>query len=230
MIFESLHEWNLNNDQAVNWQRILARQVVTEGVLNDVTHIAGFDVSVHRNNEAIAAAVILSYPELTVVETARVRGKISFPYIPGLLSFRETPLVLQACEKIKTSPDLIIVDGQGIAHPRQFGLAAHIGLWLDIPTIGCAKSHLFGRYTAPPDTAGSYSCLANPADGLILGAAVRTKTGIKPVFVSVGHKIALSSAIDWVLQCCHGYRLPEPTRQAHLASREKSIQKIIHKE
>jgi deoxyribonuclease V len=200
----------------------MADKMVCEGDVGEVHYVAGFDVSVNRRDEATAAVVILEYPGLTVIEKVQVSGITKFPYIPGLLSFREMPLLLKAFEKTKTIPDLIMVDGQGIAHPRRFGLATHMGLYLNIPTIGYAKS-LFGEYTAPAVSCGSWSYLVDPHDSLPIGAVVRTKTAVKPLYISVGHKLSLSSAIHWVLQCCKGYKLPEPTRLAHLASREKCI-------
>jgi len=163
-----------------------------------------------------AAVVVLRYPELRVVGIKSVAGPLGFPYIPGLLSFREAPLILAACEELKLVPDLIIVDGQGIAHPRRMGLASHLGLFLNIPTIGCAKSLLCGGHEVPAEEPGSYAEIID--GGEIIGAALRTKLGVKPVYVSIGHRLNLESAIHWVLKCCRGYRLPEPTRLAHLAA------------
>jgi deoxyribonuclease V len=220
MNFEKWDAVNLNCRQAVELQRNLAGRVLSDGLLNNVHFIAGFDVSVSRRGESTAAAVVLNYPGFSLIEKIQIKGRPTFPYVPGLLSFREIPLVLGVCEKLKITPDLVFVDGQGIAHPSHFGLAAHLGLLLDIPTIGCAKSHLFGEYQNPASEAGSYTYMTDPYSNLTLGTVLRTKTAVKPLFVSVGHKIALSSCIEWVLQCCKGYRLPEPTRWAHLASRE----------
>ena len=220
MNFEKWDVGNLNCHQAIELQKNLANRVSNEGLTKVVHYIAGFDVSISRTGESTAAVVILSYPGFNLVEKIKIKGRPGFPYVPGLLSFREIPLVLDVCEKLKTTPDLVLVDGQGIAHPRHFGLAAHLGLLLDIPTIGCAKSHLFGEYQDPASDAGSYRYMTDPRSNSVVGAVLRTKTAVKPLFVSVGHKIALSSCIEWVLQCCKGYRLPEPTRLAHLASRE----------
>ena len=139
-----------------------------------------------------------------------------FPYIPGLLSFREAPLILAACEQLDLIPDLVLVDGQGIAHPRRFGLASHLGLFLNIPTIGCAKSLLCGAHEIPDSEPGNYAEIIDKSE--IIGAALRTKPGVKPVYVSIGHKIDLETAIRWVMNCCRGYRLPEPARLAHLAA------------
>jgi deoxyribonuclease V len=145
-----------------------------------------------------------------------VTERVEFPYVPGLLTFREAPLILAAFEKLTVTPDLVMVDGQGIAHPRRIGLAAHLGLCLGIPAIGCAKSRLIGEYAEPENESGSYTELSDK--GEVIGAVVRTKAGVKPVYVSIGHMIDLPSAIDRVLDCCRGYRLPEPTRLAHIAA------------
>jgi deoxyribonuclease V len=144
------------------------------------------------------------------------QGRLELPYIPGLLSFRESPLVLAACRKITISPDLIMVDGQGIAHPRRLGIASHLGLLLGKTTIGCAKSRLYGSHLMPAEESGSYTELVDK--GEVIGAALRTKNGVKPLFISTGHKISLENAVYWVMRCCRGYRLPEPTRLAHLAA------------
>jgi deoxyribonuclease V len=179
--------------------------------------IAGADIAVGKVNElAQAAVVVLSYPELRLVAVELAQGRLELPYIPGLLSFRESPLILTACQRLSVIPDLFMIDGQGIAHPRRMGIASHLGLLLDTPTIGCAKSRLCGRNTEPADEFGSYAEVIDR--GEVIGVALRTKTGVKPVYVSTGHKISLQNAIYWVLNCCRGYRLPEPTRLAHLAA------------
>ncbi len=179
--------------------------------------IAGVDISVSKaRGIATGAVVVLEYPELRLVETKVVNGKLDFPYIPGLLSFRESPLTLAACERLAITPDLILVDGQGIAHPRRLGLASHLGLFLNTPTIGCAKSLLCGTHEVPGEKPGSYAEVVDR--GEIIGAALRTKLGVKPLYISVGHKVDLQTAIYWVLECCRDYRLPEPTRFAHLAA------------
>jgi deoxyribonuclease V len=165
---------------------------------------------------ASGAIVVLDYPELGVVETKVVQGRLDFAYIPGLLSFRELPLILAGFESLGVTPDLVLVDGQGVAHPRRFGLASHLGLFLDVPTIGCAKSRLCGSHEAPAVEPGSYAEVVDR--GETIGVALRTKLGVKPVYVSIGHKVDLETAIRWVSKCCRGYRLPEPTRLAHLAA------------
>lgn len=218
MHIENLHNWNVTVDQAIKIQLELAKGVMLQGKITNPHWIIGLDVSVTRSDEATAAAVLLNYPELKPIEKVVVKGKVEFPYIPGLLSFRELPLTLKVCEKITINPDVVMVDGQGIAHPRHIGIASHLGLFLNVPTIGCAKSLLYGNYQVPGNEAGSFTKITDK-EGKIIGAAVRTKSGVKPLFISIGHKIDLPSAIHWVLQCCRGYRLPEPTRIAHLASR-----------
>ncbi|MFC1871798.1 deoxyribonuclease V [Chloroflexota bacterium] len=203
-------------------QRELAAAVIREGNVSRPRYVVGVDISVSKaDGTATAAAVAVKYPELEPVETRIACGEPGFPYIPGLLSFREAPLTLAACRKLTVTPDLIMVDGQGIAHPRQMGLACHLGLFLDIPAIGCAKSRLCGRHEAPDSEMGSYTDVYD--GGEIIGAALRTKRGVKPVYVSIGHRIDRATAVHWVLNCCRGYRLPEPTRLAHLAAGNQKI-------
>jgi deoxyribonuclease V len=220
MHFENLHPWNVSIDQAVRIQNDLAKKVILHDGIVSPELIAGVDVSIRGANEATAVAILLDYPGLKVVQTSVVKGTADFPYIPGLLSFREVPLILKACEKLTSAPDLVLVDGQGIAHPRRIGLASHLGLFLNIPTIGCAKSPLYGKFQEPGSSPGDYSMITD-ADGNIIGAVLRTRLNVKPLYISVGHKTDLASAIDWVMKCCRGYRLPEPTRLAHLASKGK---------
>jgi deoxyribonuclease V len=213
----ALHRWDVSIAEAREIQLSLARTVVTENKVVKPRLIAGIDISApDAQGIARGAAVVLSYPEFGMVEVKEAQSKIGFPYVPGLLSFRESPLILAACEKLCSVPDLILVDGQGTAHPRRFGLASHVGLLLDLPTIGCAKSILCGQHQPVREEAGSHAALLDK--GEIIGAALRTKSGVKPVYVSVGHKIDLASALEWVMNCCRGYRLPEPTRLAHLAA------------
>jgi deoxyribonuclease V len=198
-------------------QTELAAQISRVGTVISLRLIAGVDVSVNRYAKTgTAAVVVLSYPEMEIVETGLVTKQVEFPYVPGLLSFREAQLILAAFEKLKVTPDLVIVDGQGIAHPRRIGLASHLGLCLGIPVIGCAKSRLIGEYEEPENEAGSYTELRDNDE--VIGAVVRTKAGVKPVYVSIGHLIDLPSAVRMMLGCCRGYRLPEPTRLAHMAA------------
>jgi deoxyribonuclease V len=167
-----------------------------------------------KDNRFHAAVILMEFPQLTVIEEVTASGLARFPYIPGMLTFREGPILTEAFAKLRNRPDLVIFDGQGVAHPRGFGLAAHMGLLLDIPAIGCAKTRLCGEYAEPRTDITSCSKLTY--DGRTIGMVVRTRTGVKPVFVSVGHRISLKCAVEWVLRTCRGYRLPEPTRQAHI--------------
>jgi len=216
MEVDRLHDWQVSVAQAIDIQRKLAGMVSTVGEVIAPRYIAGVDISVPRTGAATGAVVILSYPGLELVETSVVSDRLNIPYIPGLLSFRESPLILAACQALTIAPDLILVDGQGVAHPRRIGLASHLGLLLKTPTIGCAKSRLCGEYEMPADNTGSYSDLRDR--GEVIGAVLRTRAGVKPIYVSVGHRIDLENAIHWVMECCCGFRLPEPTRLAHLAA------------
>jgi deoxyribonuclease V len=217
MRVHALHEWDVSIAQAREIQLSLARRVVTEKEVSSPRLVAGIDISAPDGRGlARGAVVVLGYPGFGIVEVKVAEAKITFPYIPGLLSFRESPLILAACEKLDNVPDLILIDGQGIAHPRRLGLASHVGLFLDLPTIGCAKSILCGQHRPLGEEAGSHAELLDKTE--VIGAALRTKSGVRPVYVSVGHKIDLASALEWVIKCCRGYRLPEPTRLAHLAA------------
>ncbi len=217
MKVERLHSWRVSTVQALEIQQKLASQVSKRSEVTTPHFIAGVDISAGKGEGmATGAVVVLQYPELRVVETKVARGKLDFPYIPGLLSFRESPLTLAACQKLTTTPDLILVDGQGIAHPRRLGLASHLGLFLNTPAVGCAKSLLCGSHEAPGAEPGSYTEVVDRSE--IIGAALRTKLRVKPIYVSIGHKVDLQTAIYWVMKCCRGYRLPEPTRLAHLAA------------
>lgn len=215
MKIRHLHSWQVTPSEAVQIQRQLRNQVSPCNSLGDVHTVAGVDMGI-EGQTGRAAVVVLSYPELEPVAQSLAECPIQFKYIPGLLSFREVPPVLAAFEKLLVEPDLIIADGQGIAHPRRIGIASHLGLLLDKPTIGCAKSRLCGRYQEPEERAGSFSYLLD--DGEIIGAALRTKDKTRVVYVSPGHKIDLETSIHYVLSCCRGYRLPQPIRLAHQAA------------
>ncbi|HEY9856052.1 MAG TPA: deoxyribonuclease V [Stenomitos sp.] len=211
------HPWNLSPAEAIALQRELATRVRCEDDLGPVRTIAGVDVSMQRfADEGFAAIVVLSVPEMQVLEVAGARLPLTMPYIPGLLSFREVPLVMAAYERLEIKPDLIIADGHGRAHPRRIGIASHLGLLLDKPTIGCGKSILVGTHGELDSARGSMAPLVH--HGETVGYAVRTKDNVNPVFVSCGHRVSNETAVRWVLECARGYRLPEPTRQAHLAS------------
>ena len=221
MQIKDLHNWKLSSAQARELQKNLACKVQFIPLKNKPKLIGGLDCAFSKDGKnIIAAAVVLKVPGFEVVETRYAKRKVESPYIPGLLSFREAPVCIAAVKKLKNTPDVFIIDGQGIAHPRRLGLAAHLGLFFDRPTIGCAKSRLTGTFEEPGVEKGSYNKLKDK--GEIIGAAVRTRTNIKPVFVSVGNKCTLRNAINIILRCATRYRLPEPTRLAHqLVSKKK---------
>ncbi|MBO0859269.1 MAG: deoxyribonuclease V [Chloracidobacterium sp.] len=209
------HSWDLTPSEAVEVQRRLRNLVRLQPLARPVNTIAGADVSFNRFSKTIyAGIVVLSLPDLRIIETASVRSVAKFPYVPGLLSFRETPPLLEAWEKLKTKPDVLILDGHGLAHPRRFGFVCHVGVLLDWPTIGCAKSILVGKYGDLGLEAGSHAPLIDKGEQV--GVALRTKNKVAPVYVSPGHLTDLDSAVDMVLRATTKYRLPETTRQAHL--------------
>ena len=226
MKIKKLHNWNINIKKAIELQKSLARLVCQRKFDKKIKTVAGVDCGFTKDKKNIVACIIvLSAQTFEILEAAYSILPVTFPYILGLLSFREAPVCLAAAEKLKTVPDCIIVDGQGIAHPRRLGLACHLGLFLDVPTIGCAKSRLIGDFENPAAAKGSTSPLKD--NGEIIGSVVRTKNNVKPVFVSVGHKCKLSDAVRIVLDCCGKYRLPEPSRLAHqIVTRLKASEKI----
>jgi deoxyribonuclease V len=210
-----LHPWDLEPAKAVTLQRELAGQVDVRTPLTHCELVAGADVSYARfSNRFFAGVVVVRLSDGETVEKQGAVRETPFPYIPGLLSFREAPALLEAFARLETVPDAVMFDGQGIAHPRRLGIASHLGLWLGLPTIGCAKSLLVGKFRDPGLKAGSVSPLV--VGGEVVGNVVRTKDAVKPVYVSAGHRIDLPSAVKVVLESCRGYRLPEPTRRAHL--------------
>ncbi len=218
-----LHEWKLEPAEAIALQRELAQRILLEDRLGDVQTVAGVDMAINENNGmAHAAVVLLTFPEMEIIERHIYEEPIRMPYIPGLLSFREAPCVLGAFHKLHKQPDLVLVDGMGIAHPRRIGIASHLGLWLNLPTIGCGKSLLTGKYdkAALSEEAGSWVPLIDKKE--VIGAVVRTRTHVNPMFISPGHLISVQSSIEYVLKCCRGYRLPEPTRLADKLSKDNS--------
>lgn len=207
------HAWPSTVEEAIPIQQQLAGEVITLDQLGTVQHVAGVDVGFEENGTITRAAVaVLSFPELELKEYAIANRPTTFPYIPGFLSFREIPAALDALEKVTLTPDLILCDGQGIAHPRRFGIACHLGVLIDLPTIGVAKSLLIGKHEELPEARGSWKPLINR--GETIGAILRTRTAVKPLYVSSGHRISLLTAIDYVMQCTPKYRLPETTRWA----------------
>lgn len=216
------HDWNITPAQAVLLQRRLVSEVVYDRPidLSAVRLVAGVDVSVKSDTAGTAmsqaAIAVLTFPDLKLVETALATIPTPFPYIPGLLSFREGPVLEEAFKRLESEPDVFIFDGMGRAHPRRIGIATHMGLWLQKPTIGCGKTLLTGTYHEPPDERGAYSDLVDK--GEVIGAVLRTRAGVKPVFISVGHLADLPTSLDLVMQCTTRYRLPEPIRAAHTAA------------
>lgn len=242
MRVKKLHNWNLPYSEAIDLQKRLASQVQFIPLKKQLQLIAGLDCAFSKDGKNIIASVIvLSRPrqaqglwepvelsDFEIVETATASQEVTFPYIPGLLSFREAPVCITAVEKLKKEPDVFIVDGQGVAHPRRLGLAAHLGLFFDKPTIGCAKSRLTGQFEEPTSEKGAYSLLkdrksrrsntsheSQVTNDEVIGAVVRTRNNVEPVFVSVGNKCLLEDAIRITLETTTKYRLPEPTRLAH---------------
>ena len=212
MKFQQHHGWDLLPGEAILVQKSLAGEVVRSNEFGEINHVAGVDVG-FKDGFAIAAVAVLEFPSLELVEAARSRLPTSFPYIPGLLSFREAPVLLDALEKLVTLPDLLLCDGQGIAHPRRFGIACHLGINTGIPSIGVAKTRLVGSHQMPGSEKGDWAPLTDR--GETIGAVLRTRQGVKPVYVSIGHKIDLATAISFVMACTTKYRLPETTRWAH---------------
>jgi deoxyribonuclease V len=214
MKIRNLHPWDVSFHEAVEIQQSLRSQVVFEK-LPDISLVAGADVSCSKESNAIwAGVVVLTYPFLEKVEEKWITGTASFPYVPGLLSFREIPLLLEAIGLLKNEPDLFLCDGQGIAHPRGLGLASHLGILIEKPTIGCAKTRLIGEFSEVGPLRGNQCPLVY--QGHEVGAVVRTRNNVKPLFVSPGHRVTIKEATDMTLNCTRIYRIPEPVRRAHI--------------
>lgn len=214
------HPWDLAPKEAMALQSSLATEIVLRDQLGPVRHIAGADVGFEDNGATTRAAVaVLAFPSLQLETSVIARKPTCFPYVPGLLSFREVPAVLAAMEQLDVLPDLLLCDGQGIAHPRRLGIASHLGLLLDVPSIGVAKTRLVGKHDEVPDKRGAWVPLRDVNE--TIGAVLRTRQGVKPLYVSPGHRIGLESAIAWVMACLTRYRLPETTRWAHRLASEK---------
>lgn len=209
------HPWDLDLAAATELQKRLAPEIDTETPVTDWQIVAGTDVSYNRLSPIHhAAVVVLDAASGQVIERRSATARVRFPYVPGFLSFREIPALLEALAQVESRPDVVLCDGQGIAHPRRMGIASHLGLWLEVPTIGCAKSRLFGRYEEPGPRRGDQTDLLDPA-GRVIGAVLRTKDRVKPVFVSPGHRCDVASTVAIVLALSGRYRLPTPTRLAH---------------
>ena len=208
-----LHEWDLTPREAIALQKKLQPSIRTDLALPSVEFVAGVDVAYSKaTGESIASLCLLSYPGLLLVDHSVARLKTPFPYVPGLLSFREIPPILEAVRRLRRPFQLLFVDGHGQAHPRRFGIASHLGLWLERPTIGIGKSRLVGRYEEPGKAKGCRSPLVDRAE--VIGTVLRTREGVKPIFVSVGYGLPLDTCVDWTLQVTPRFRLPEPIRQA----------------
>jgi len=213
MRIQNLHAWNVSPREAIAIQDRLRGQVRVQGRLAEVRYIAGADVSWERaGGMGFAGVIVFEFPSLREVERVSCRGEATFPYVPGLLSFREGPLLLEAFKRLETEPDLVFFDGQGIAHPRRFGIASHMGVLLAKPAIGCAKSRLVGAHRDPGPRRGSRAALRDK--GEVIGAVLRTRDEVRPVYVSVGHGLSLQEAVRLTLRCSDGCRIPRPTRLA----------------
>ncbi len=223
MEFPHLHDWSMSYADAAALQRQLAGRVrIENGLRRPLKRVAGVDVSYEKHGDRFfAGVVVLSLPGFEVIEEASACGQVDFPYIPGLLSFRELPVVLDAFRRLATVPDLVLVDGQGIAHPRRLGIASHLGLWVGLPTIGCAKSRLCGSHDEPGLFRGDRASLQFEGDEV--GVVLRTRDRVRPMFISPGHLTDVAGAAEAVLQCTTRYRMPEPTRLAHLLTNRLRI-------
>jgi deoxyribonuclease V len=218
MIMKDLHSWEVNVEEAIQIQEALRDRLILKNTFIEVRTIGGGDVAYSKDrNFLFAAIVVLSFPKTETMDFATAHGEIPFPYIPGLLSFREGPILVNTFQKLKIKPDVMIYDGQGIAHPRGIGLASHMGLWLDLPSIGCTKNPLLNDFICPGPLKGSFELIRR--EGKEVGAVLRTKEKVKPLFVSPGHRIDLRTSIQIVLTTCPKFRIPEPLRRAHELSR-----------
>lgn len=214
MKISKLHEWPTSTTEARQIQEKFLSKVIRTSQVNKIALVAGVDIGFEDQGKTTrAAVVVLSFPELELIEKQVVRTKTTFPYIPGYLSFREIPAAIKAFEKLKNEPDIVLCDGQGIAHPRRFGLACHLGLWINRPTIGVAKSRLVGTHKEPGARKGNWTPLMDNDEQI--GVVLRTRDNVSPVYVSIGHKVDLQTAIKLTLDCTTRYRLPETTRWAH---------------
>ena len=216
------HPWHVTLEEAKSIQTSLAKKVITKDKLGSrIKYIAGIDVGFEKRQTTRAAVVVLTYPALTLHETALGYTPILFPYIPGFLSFREIPAIIKALQTLKTTPDLIFCDGQGIAHPRRLGIASHLGVLTGLPSIGIAKTRYIGEYADPAQTKGDWTPLTH--QGQVIGGVLRSRSNVKPLFVSTGHRVSLKTAIELTMACVTRYRLPEPTRLADKLASNKSV-------
>jgi len=210
------HTWNLSPKDAIALQKELRNKISLVPIKKKIKTIGGADVSLNMfGKDLYAGIVVLSYPDLKIIDQSYIKIEANFPYIPGLLSFREIPGLLKCWEQLKHKPDLVMIDGQGIAHPRRLGIAAHFGILINVPTIGVGKSKLYGEYEVPIEV-GTESKIIDPKTDEIIGTALKSKKGSNPLIISPGHLITIRESVELVKKCIHGYRLPEPTRQAHI--------------
>lgn len=208
-----LHSWAVSPRKAVQLQHELASRIIATGRIIRPRFYAGADAAFIKDRQlCIAGVVLLDAADGAVIEQHVVTAPLTFPYVPGLLSFREAPAVIAAIQKLEHEPDVLMIDGQGLAHPRRFGIASHVGLWLDVPTIGCAKSRLTGTHREPGPRRGASVRLLDEHE--VIGRVVRSQTGIRPLYISVGHRVSLPQAVELTLRACTRYRMPEPTRLA----------------
>lgn len=223
MRYRELHSWDVSVHEAVRIQEELSRQVLLSDSFSVIRLVGGIDVSAPAHSSVGCAGIaILSFEDLSLVEFRYAKKELRWPYIPGFLSFREVPVILAALSEVECVPDVIIVDGHGIAHPRRFGIAAHLGVLLDAPTVGCAKSLLYGHYSEPGPHRGDISLLLDDT-GRQIGNVVRTQDGVKPLFVSPGNRMSFNSAAKVVIESTPAYRLPEPIRFAHKLAKVHSM-------
>jgi len=218
-MMKHLHSWKVNLEEAIHIQENLRDHLILKKTFSRVRAVGGGDVAYSKNSNLLfGAIVVLSFPDMETLDTATAYGKVSFPYLSGLFSFREGPILIKAFQRLNLKPDVMIFDGQGIAHPRGFGLASHMGLWFDLPSIGCAKTPLLDGFISPAPSKGSFKLIKR--EGKEVGAVLRTKDRVKPLFISPGHRIDLLTSIQIILKACKGYRIPEPLRRAHQTSRK----------
>lgn len=214
MKYKNLHPWDISPKEGIKVQKMLKNKLIFNEGKFSIEKICGTDVSYDKSkNMLFSAVIILKYPEMKIIEEQTAIMKSTFPYVPGLLSFREVPVLLKAFDKIENIPDVVMCDGHGIAHPRGIGLASHLGLIIDLPTIGCAKKRLFGKYSEIGNIKGDYSYISDSNKNI--GIVLRTRANVKPVFVSQGYKIGINFSREIILNCCKKYRIPEPIRKAH---------------
>jgi deoxyribonuclease V len=218
-MMKHLHSWKVNLEEAIHIQENLRDHLILKKTFSRVKTVGGGDVAYSKNSNLLFGAIIvLSFPDMETLDIATAYGKVFFPYLSGLFSFREGPILIKAFQRLNVKPDVMIFDGQGIAHPRGFGLASHMGLWFDLPSIGCTKRPLLSGFSSPGPSKGSFKLIKR--EGKEVGAVLRTKDKVKPVFISPGHRIDLMTSIQLILETCQGFRTPEPLRRAHQLSRK----------